>query len=305
MSDTPRGFRCGLVAVIGRPNVGKSTLVNSIVRAKVAVISPRPQTTRGRVFGVRSTPEHQLVFVDTPGFHRGKSILNKAMLNVVREESQGADVGLLVIDVTQPPHQDDIEAASFLFRGEQKVAAPVLLVANKSDLLDKADVKSHLEAYRELGSFAQEHTVSAVTGRGLQALESALAHLVPEGPMLFPESMHTDQDERTRAAEIIREKALLQTRQEVPHSIAVEIEEMREGKAPGTRYVRATVYVEKETQKAIVVGKGGAKLKRIGQMARTDLELLLGEKVFLDLWVKVKEDWRDRPDVLRAWGFNV
>lgn len=299
------GFVSGMVAVIGRPNAGKSTLVNAIVREKIAVTSPRPQTTRGRIFGVRTTPEHQIVFVDTPGFHRGKSALNKAMLNVVREESRGGDLVLFVADISQTPHVDDIEAASYLFKGVEKVELPVLLVANKCDLVDDDAVEQHLGAYRALGRFAAEHIVSAVTGRGVPALEAAIAALLPEGPMLFPPDVRTDQDESTRAAEIIREKALIETRQEIPHAIAVEVEEAREGKAPGTRYVRAIIYVERESQKAIVVGKGGERLKRIGQMARRDLQAVFDVPYFVDLWVKVKEDWRERPDVLRAWGFDV
>lgn len=300
------GFKSGVVAVVGRPNVGKSTLVNSVVRARVAVTSPRPQTTRNRIFGVRTTEEYQIVFADTPGFHRGKNALNKAMINTVRDESQGADLALLVVDISQPPHQDDMEMASMLFRSGDRAGVPVLLIVNKIDMVDdEAQLETTIAQYRALGTFEEEHRVSAVTGRGLLALEEALARRLSEGPMLFPKDMQTDQDEGTRAAEIIREKALFETRQEIPHSIAVEIEEMREGKTPGTRYIRATIYVEKESQKAIVVGKGGAKLKRIGQMARQDIESILGRKTFLDLWVKVKEDWRDRPDVLRAWGFNV
>lgn len=305
MLSAPQGFRSGLVAVVGRPNVGKSTLVNAMVRAKVAVTSPRPQTTRGRIFGVRTTPEHQIVFVDTPGFHRGKSALNKAMLHVVREESQGGDLVLFVADISQPPHQDDMEAASFLFKGAEKVDLPVFLVANKCDQLDDADVDTAIAPYRSLGRFAEEHRVSAVTGRGVPGLEAALAARLPEGPMLFPPDVQTDQDEAARAAEIIREKALLETHQEIPHAIAVEVEELREGRTAGTRYLRATVYVERESQKPIVVGKGGARLKRIGQQARRDLQAVFGSPYYVELWVKVKEDWRDRPDVLRAWGFHV
>lgn len=305
MLEAPENFHSGMVAVIGRPNVGKSTLVNAVVRAKVAATSPRPQTTRGRIFGVRTTPEYQIVFVDTPGFHRGKNALNKAMLNVVREESHGADVALFVVDIALPPHQDDMEAASLLFKAGDRPHVPVMLIGNKRDLIEGDEAEGHMAAYRAIGAFTEEYLVSAATGRGLQALEDAIARCLPPGPWLFPPDMQTDQDDRTRTAEIIREKALHETRQEIPHAIAVDIEEMREGKSPGTRYVRATIYVEKETQKAIVVGKGGAKLKRIGQMARRDLEMVLGQKIFLDLWVKVKEDWRDRPDVLRAWGFNI
>ena len=305
MLTTPLGFRSGMVAVVGRPNVGKSTLVNAVVRVKVAVTSPRPQTTRGRIFGVRTTPEHQIAFVDTPGFHRGKSALNKAMLNVVREESHGGDVVLFVADLSQPPHQDDMEAASFLLKGAEKVDLPVLLVGNKVDLLAPQDVEASLALYRALGRFADEHVVSAATGQGIPALEAAIAARLPEGPMLFPPDMQTDQDEGTRAAEIIREKALHETRQEIPHAIAVDIEELRDGKTAGTRYLRATIYVERESQKPILVGKGGARLKRIGQMARRDLTAIFGTNYYIELWVKVKEDWRERPDVLRAWGFDV
>ena len=357
--DEDDEFRSGVVAVVGRPNVGKSTLVNAIVRARVAITSPRPQTTRGRLFGVRTTPDYQIAFVDTPGYHRGKTLLNRAMLGVVREESEGADRVLFVVDGSRLPQKDDVDAATLLMGGRSAANAsavpsrsskdaraeasppgdefadmgaeadepaeasppcapsegparvleprvPVLLVVNKTDLVDDPEVlASNIEAYRRLGVFCEVFEVSAASGRGLAPLERALASALPPGPQLFPEDMVTDQDERVRITEMIREKALLETRQEVPHAIAVEVEELREGRSPGTRYVRATIYVEKDSQKAIVVGKGGMRLKRIGQMARTDIAQMLGTRVYLDLWVKVKEDWRERKDVLRAWGFNV
>lgn len=301
----PEGFCSGFVALVGRPNVGKSTLVNMVVRERIAITSPRPQTTRGRIHGIRTTPEYQIAFVDMPGYHKAHNRLGKAMQRVIREESQGADVIALVVDVSVPPSLDDSYAARFAFNKEAVGTHPVVLVANKADLVSPEDVERNLEEYRRLGGFDAVHVVSAAVGSGLVGLEHDLASRLPLGPMLFPPGAHTDQDDRSRAAEVIREKVLFLTHQEVPHSVAVEIEEFREGKGRGTWYVRATIHVEKDSQKGIVVGRQGMRLKRIGQMAREDLQSLMGRKVFVDLWVKVKADWRERPDVLRAWGFHA
>lgn len=297
--------KSGIVALLGRPNVGKSTLVNSIVRAHVAITSPKPQTTRGRVFGVRTTPEHQIVFADTPGFFRATDVFGTAMVSVAKEESRGADAIIFLVDVSVPPHKEDIDISKFLAKHKASLEAPVLLVGNKMDKLDLEQAQANLELYKTLFEFESTWLVSAAIGTNLVPLENALADRLPEGPLLFPADMLTDQDPKVQAAEIIREKALLITRQEVPHAIAVEVDEIREGKTPDTTYMRATIYVEKDSQKPIVVGRGGERLKKIGSMARHDLETLVGRKVFLDLWVKVKEDWRQRTDVLRAWGFRV
>jgi GTP-binding protein Era len=302
---TAAAFHAGIIAVVGRPNVGKSTLVNALVRARVAITSPMPQTTRGRIFGIRTTPYYQLVFADTPGYHKSTNMLGRAMSNVVRDETAGADVNAFVVDLQQAPTQEDKRLAKVLFGSQNRPGAPVVLVGNKVDLIPPERAQANLTEFQALGSFHSSHLVSAAIGSGLPQLEEALAALVPESPMLFPADTHTDQDRYTEAAELIREKALQLTRQEVPHAIAVEVEEIREGKTPDTVYVQAIIYVEKDTQKAIIVGKGGERLKKIGTMARKDLQGVWGEKVFLDLWVKVKEDWRQRPDVLRAWGYNV
>lgn len=298
-------FCSGFVALVGRPNVGKSTLVNMVVRARIAIVSPRPQTTRGRIYGIRTTPEYQLAFVDMPGYHKGRNKLGKAMQRVIREESQGADVIALVVDIGVPPTLEDSYAARFAFNPDVGGSHPVVLVGNKADLVTPEVAQKNLEQYRRLGGFASEHLVSAAIGNGLLGLEQDLASRLPRGPMLFPPDAQTDQDDRSRSAEIIREKVLMLTHQEVPHAVAVEIEEFRVGKTAGTWYVRATIHVEKESQKGIVVGKKGARLKSIGQLARIDLQGVLGKKIFLDLWVKVKPDWRERPDVLRAWGFHA
>lgn len=296
-------FRSGIVSLLGRPNVGKSTLVNSIVRSRVAITSPRPQTTRGRIFAIRTTPEHQIVFADTPGFHRATDVFGTAMVGVAKEESRGADVILYTVDVSEPPHQEDEDIVKFL--GKHKLEAPVILVANKIDKVAPDVVNANLEQFKALYPFTSVFPVSAAIGSGLQQLENGIAEHLQPGPMLFPPDMITDQDPRIQAAEIVREKALMLTRQEVPHAIAVEIEEYREGKTPETWYMRGIIYVERESQKPIVVGKGGERLKKIGTLARQDLQASLGKKVFLELWVKVKEDWRQRRDVLRSWGFRV
>lgn len=294
-------FRSGFVALLGKPNVGKSTLLNGMVGTKVAITSPKPGTTRRRVLGVRHGPDHQIVFVDTPGFYPAENLLGRRMLKSAQSEGQEADLVLLVTEATHMPTDDDRRVAEFL----QGVGAPKILVVNKVDLVKpKEAMLPRIEAYRELGVFDEIFPVSATQGDNLDRLIEALVARLPEGQPYFPEDQVSDQNQDIMAEEIIREKVLLNTRQEVPHAVAVQIEESRPGENPETHFLRAIVYVEREGQKAIVVGKGGAMLKKIGTMAREDLERHFGKRVFLDLWVKVKEDWRDRSDWLRTLGYE-
>lgn len=294
-------FRSGFVALLGKPNVGKSTLLNRMVGTKVAITSPKPGTTRRRVLGVRHGPGHQIVFVDTPGFYPAENMLGSRMLKSAQTEGQEADVVLLVTEGTHLPTDDDRRVAEFL----QGVRAPKLLVVNKVDLVKpKEALLPRLEAYRDLGVFEEIFPVSATEGDNLDRLLEALVQRLPEGHPYFPEDQVSDQNREIMAEEIIREKVLRNTRQEVPHAVAVQIEEFRPGENPDTHFIRAIVYVEREGQKAILVGKGGAMLKKIGSQAREELEVHYGKRVFLDLWVKVKEDWRDRSDWLRALGYE-
>lgn len=298
---TEEQFRSGFVALLGKPNVGKSTLVNRLVGTKVAITSPKPQTTRRRILGVRHGEGHQIVFVDTPGFYPAEHMLGKRMLESARTEGQEADVVVLVTEGTHMPNDDDRRVGEFL----QGISAPKLLVVNKVDIVKpKEELLPRIVAYQVLADFEEVFPVSAVQGDNLDAFVAALLRRLPEGHPYFPPDQASDQNREILVEEIIREKVLLNTRQEVPHAVAVQLEEFRPGENPETLFLRAIVYVEREGQKAILVGKGGAMLKKIGSMAREELEVLLGRKVFLDLWVKVKEDWRDRSDWLRTLGYE-
>ncbi len=294
-------YRSGFVALLGKPNVGKSTLLNRLVGAKVAITSPKPQTTRRRILGVRHGEGHQIVFVDTPGFYPAEHMLGRRMLESARTEGQEADLVVMVVEGTHLPTDDDRRVGEFL----QSVRAPKLLVVNKVDLVHpKEELLPRMVAYQQLGDFQEVFPLSAREGENLEPLIEALLARLPEGDPYFPADQVSDQNQEILVEEIIREKVLLGTRHEVPHAVAVHLEEFRPGQNPATQYIRALVYVEREGQKAILVGKGGARLKKIGTTARAELEPLLGKPVFLDLWVKVKEDWRDRSDWLRTLGYE-
>lgn len=299
MSDPE--FRSGFVALVGKPNVGKSTLLNHLVGSKVAITSPKPQTTRRRILGVRHGEGHQVVFVDTPGFFPAEHLLGRRMLESARTEGQEADVVVLVVEGTHMPTDDDRRVGEFL----QGIRAPKLLVVNKVDLVKPKELLlPRIEAYRELADFQDIFPCSAVEGDNLDLLVEALVRLLPEGHPYFPPDQVSDQNQEILVEELIREKVLHHTRQEVPHAVAVHLEEFRPGENPETWFVRAIIYVERDGQKAILVGKGGGMLKKIGSAAREELETLLGRRVFLDLWVKVKEDWRERSDWLRTLGYE-
>ncbi|AVX30448.1 GTP-binding protein Era [Carboxydocella thermautotrophica] len=293
-------FRSGFVAIVGRPNVGKSTLMNSVVGEKVAIMSDKPQTTRNKIRCIYTTDSAQVIFVDTPGIHKPKhrlgEVLNQAALSTLKE----VDAILFVVEATAQPGPGD----EFIIEHLVKVNTPVLLVVNKIDQLpDKQAVLPIIEAYRDLLPFAEIVPVSALYRDNLDRLVEVLFNYLPEGPMYYPPDMVTDHPERFIVAEIIREKILHLTRDEVPHSVAVEVEEMKE-RSSNLVYVRANIYVERESQKGIIVGHQGRMLKQVGQLARQDLENLLGSKLYLDLWVKVKKDWRNREQILRQFGYR-
>ncbi|MCS7208476.1 MAG: GTPase Era [Fimbriimonadales bacterium] len=292
MHEPAPKFRSGFVAVIGKPNVGKSTLVNHFVGRKVSIVSPRPQTTRRRILGILNLPDAQIVFVDTPGIHKPKYKLGERMVEAAVGALPDADLILFVVDASKPPSAEDQQIAELL---RTEAHAPVVLVLNKMDKLPPEKVKPHAEAYWQLvPNYADWMMTNAVKGHNCdKLLEIILKHL-PEGLPFFPQEQITDQPERLFAAEIIREKVLLNTYQEVPHGIGVAIERWEE-RPNGVLYIAATIYVERETHKGIVIGEGGKMLKKIGQRAREELELWLGRKIFLELWVKVREDWRNIP----------
>jgi GTP-binding protein Era len=298
------GFRSGFVALLGRPNVGKSSLCNRLVGEKVAIVSERPQTTRRRVRGVLHLPGAQIVFVDTPGVHRPAHRLGELMMAEARGALEGVDVACLVVDASSPEPGPNDRRAAFHVCG---APCPRLLVLNKIDLVPAAARAARLKAYAELAPtqrpFDAAVEVSAVTGEGLEDLVRALVARLPEGPPYFPEDTLTDQPEQLLAAELIREQALRLLRDEVPHALAVTVEDWQV-RPSGLVYIRATLYVERESQKGIVIGRGGAMLKAIGEGARAEITRRLGSPVYLDLWVKVREGWRDHPASLQALGFG-
>ncbi|MBX5475675.1 MAG: GTPase Era [Clostridia bacterium] len=299
-SGRPDGYRSGFAALIGRPNVGKSTLLNALVGHKVAIVSDKPQTTRNRILGVRHFPGGQVVFVDTPGLHKPRHLLGERMVRSALGALDGIDIVCLVVDLSEPaPGEGDRAAAEAVSRA----AAPVLLVGNKRDRVPRQELEPRLLAYRALGDFAAALAVSAVTGEGLDGLVDALRAHLPEGPEYFPDDQVTDQPEQRVAAELIREQVLHLTRDEVPHSVAVAIDEFAR-RPNGVLYVAATIYVERESQKGIIIGRGGRMLKAIGQGARQEIEALLGTRAFLELHVKVKPDWRNRAGSLEELGFH-
>ena len=291
----PETFRSGFVSILGRPNAGKSTLLNALVETKLAIVADKPQTTRTTIQGVLPLPEAQVVFLDTPGIHKADSPINKRMMDTIRGAVDERDLLLYVADATQLPGAADAEAVALV----KKSGAPVVLVANKIDLVEpKSRLLAVLDGYRELHDFAEYIPVSAATGEGLDLLRSAILSRLPEGPAYFPPDHITDQPERFLVSELIREKILRLTRQEVPHSVAVVIDQWED--APRVTRVLATIYVEKEGQKAIVIGAGGAMLKQVGTEARQEIESLLGRKFYLALHVKVRTRWRENEAFLNS-----
>lgn len=286
--------------MIGRPNVGKSTLLNKLAKRKVAITSDKPQTTRNRIRAVITTPDAQLVFVDTPGFHKPRDALGERLNSLVLGTMRDVDVVVFVLDGSQTIGRGDIHIAGELGR----VETPVVGVLNKADLLDKPKVDSQVEVARHLYDFAAVIPVSSKLGAGVDELEMELARFLPAGPMYFPEETVSDQPERVLVSELIREKALELTRDEVPHSVAVLVEEIRPREGGELVDIEAVLYVERESQKGIIIGKGGRMIKEIGSRARQELEPILGNRVFLDLRVKVEKDWSKNPEFVRRLDYQ-
>ena len=290
-------FRTGFVALVGKPNVGKSTLLNALLGQKVAIVSPKPQTTRIPMRGILTRPDAQVIFVDTPGIHDARTKLGSFMVDQARRTIPDADVVCFLVDITQPPGRLDRRIAELVRRGR----APRLLVLNKVDQRNPHG-QEHLEAYRALGSWDMELAISALKHEGLETLLDEIVRRLPPGPPHYPDDQLTDQSAREQAAELVREQVLRHIEQEVPHGVAVEIEEWEEKEH--AVYIRMTIYVEKESQKGILIGSSGAMLKRIGSGARRGIEELLGRAAYLDLWVKARPNWRDDPSSLRWLGYD-
>jgi len=293
--DDGSSFRSGFVGIIGRPNVGKSTLLNRIAGRKVAITSEKPQTTRNKIRAIVTKENAQLVFVDTPGFHKPKNALGERLNHMVRSTMEDVDVITFVLDAAQTIGRGDV----FIARELEKVETPVIGVLNKVDLLESEMIESQVEVAKHLLNFADVLPVSATLGYNLEILLSRLSEFLPEGPKYFDPDIITDQPEKLLVGELIREKALELTREEVPHSIAVIVEEMNPREDGELIDISAKIYVERDSQKGIIIGRGGRMIREIGTRARKEIEPLLGSKVFLDLRVKVEKDWSKNPSFLR------
>ena len=291
-------FHSGFIPIVGRPNVGKSSIMNALIGEKIAIVSNRPQTTRNRIMGVVTTGHSQFVFLDTPGIHDPRTKLGEYMMHSVRDAMEGMDCILMVIDVTSV-REKDLEIA----RSLQEKKVPRLLAINKIDLVKPESILQVTAQFAEMG-FDEILPVSAVNGEGLSQLSDCLAARLPEGPKYFPEDMVTDQPERLLCAEIIREKALRHLRDEVPHGIGVEMMQIETVSEELTE-MHATIYCEKDSHKRIIIGKQGSMLKTIGSEARGDIEALMGTHVNLKLWVKIRPDWRDNLSDLRTLGYEA
>jgi GTPase len=303
LNETP--FKSGYVAVLGCPNVGKSTLINALLKQKVAAVSPRPQTTRRRQLGILTQPDVQIVFVDTPGVHRPHHRLGKRMNETARDALLDCDLILFLVDASQPPSDEDRLLAGLIV--ETNRSSATLLVLNKVDLLDSAGLAERQAAFGELLSPAMVLPISALTHANLDALMAAMLARLPEGPPYYPEEQVTDLYEREITADLVREAALIHLRDEIPHGIVVRIDEYKdrdEHGQQGAAYIAATLFVERESHKPIIIGQGGSMLKKIGSAARQQIESLTGRKVFLELRVKVQSGWRDDDNLLRRFGFG-
>lgn len=292
-------YKSGFVAIIGRPNVGKSTLLNELIGQKIAIMSDKPQTTRNKIHGVYTTDHSQIVFLDTPGIHKPKSKLGNYMIKAAQSSLDEVDAVLFLIDVTEQLGGGD----RFIIERLKTVTTPVILVLNKIDQVHPEALLPVISTYKELYNFAEVIPVSALHGSNVNTLLEQLEQYLPEGPQYYPVDQITDHPEQFICAELIREKILHLTREEIPHSIAVTIEDMRV-QDNGVVYIGAVIYVERDSQKGIIIGKNGSVLKEVGQRARRDIEILLGSKTFLELWVKVKKDWRNRDAILHDLGYR-
>ncbi|MDY5347925.1 MAG: GTPase Era [Candidatus Ventricola sp.] len=297
MNQTEAKFLSGFAAIVGRPNVGKSTMMNAMVGEKVAIVSNRPQTTRNRIMGVATDKDWQIVFLDTPGLHKPRTKLGEYMVKSVEDAMDGIDVLLVLVDVSEIGPQDRAIVSDMAGRRVKKI-----LVLNKTDIVEEARTMSAIASFADAGYDAIV-PISARTGRGMNELRQLIVSYLPEGPKYFPDDMMTDQPERVICAEIIREKALLHLRDEVPHGIGVEMMAINRLSDSLTE-IHATIYCERASHKGIIIGKQGAMLRTIGSEARRDIENLLGTKVNLQLWVKIREDWRNRMDDLRTLGYE-
>ena len=299
MNDN-QAYKSGFISIIGRPNVGKSTFLNRVIGQKIAIMSDKPQTTRNKVQGVLTENNSQMIFIDTPGIHKPKHKLGdfmvKSAINALRE----VDVILFMVNAVEGIGRGD----EYIIEKLEGIKTPIFLVVNKIDEVHPDELLPLIEKYKEKLDFKAIVPISALQGNNIETLLAAIKKELPEGPQYYPADQVTDHPERFIISELIREKALHLTREEVPHSIAVVIDSIKKMEGKETVHVMATIIVERSSQKGIIIGKQGSMLKEIGQRAREDIELLLGSKVYLELWVKVQKDWRNKASVLRDYGFR-
>ena len=294
-------FQSGFVSLVGRPNVGKSTLMNHFIGEKIAIISNKPQTTRNKITSILTKEHFQCVFIDTPGIHKPKHKLGEYMVKSAENALNEVDVVLMLIE----PTERVLELDKYVIERLKNVKTPVVLVINKIDTIEKQKLLKVIDQYRQIYDFAEVVPISAIKGQNTESLLHVIEKYLPEGPQYFPEDMVTDQPERQIVAEIIREKALHLLEDEIPHGIAVEITSMKKRPNKNLVDVEATIYCEKESHKGIIIGKQGSMLKKIGSRARIDAERLLGSPIYLQLWVKVKKDWRDSDFLLKNFGYDT
>lgn len=293
-------YKSGFVSIIGRPNVGKSTFLNKVIGQKIAIMSDKPQTTRNKIQGVYTTNESQIIFIDTPGIHKPKHKLGDFMMKVAQNTLNEVDLILFMINAEEGFGKGD----QFIIERLQQTKSPVFLVINKIDKVHPDSLLTIIEKYKELYPFKEIVPISALEGNNVSNLLEQIEKYMPNGPQYYPADQVTDHPERFIITELIREKVLHLTREEIPHSIAVVMDSMEKREESNTIYVAATIIVERDSQKGIVIGKQGKMLKEVGRLARIDIEALLGSKVFLELWVKVQKDWRNKASQLRDFGFR-
>lgn len=294
-----QGFKSGFISIIGRPNVGKSTLLNHLVGQKIAIMSDKPQTTRNKIQGILTLDDAQMIFIDTPGMHKPKHKLGDFMVKIATNTLNEVDLILFMVNATERFGRGE----AFILEKLQEVKTPVFLVINKIDLVHPDDLLLIIDEYKDKYPFAEIVPVSALQGNNTERLVEVIKEYLPEGPKYYPDEQITDHPERFIIAELIREKILHLTREEIPHSVAVVIDKITRMES-GTVHVMATIIVERPSQKGIIIGKQGRMLKEIGKRARVEIELLLGSKVFLELWVKVQKDWRDKASLIREFGYR-
>lgn len=295
-----KGHKSGFISIIGRPNVGKSTFLNRVIGQKIAIMSDKPQTTRNKVQGVLTLEDSQLIFIDTPGIHKPKHKLGDFMMKVAQNTLKEVDLVLFMVNAEEGFGRGE----EFIVEKLQSIQTPVFLVINKIDQIHPDALLPVIESYKEKLSFKQIVPISALEGNNVEELLKEIKEYLPEGPQFYPADQVTDHPERFIVSELIREKALHLTREEIPHSLAVLIDKMERREDKDVVHVMATIIVERDSQKGIVIGKQGAMLKEIGKRARLDIENLLGSKVFLEVWVKVQKDWRNKASQLRDFGFR-